>query len=202
MNSTFATNPEPVIPEESISQVVDFTVPNYISYTAKIQDEPFGHLMPSATDMKNAFYNEPPPPYEAPDLEPGTALLAASEETLEGDAAGAETLLESPIAAVGLLAVNAETSFQTSIDTNKDLSGAGVAGHSFGASYQARTDANHDSIVGLENLGLVGLGSLVGPEGAIAGLGLAALNSTFNSAPVATVQSDTGSQIPVSALNS
>jgi hypothetical protein len=202
MNSTFATNPEPVIPEESISQVIDFTIPNYLSYNAKIQDEPFGHLMPSVGDMKNYFYNEPPPAYEAPDTEPGVAILAASEDTLVGESSSAEALLESPMAAVGLLAVNAETSFQTGVDTNKDLSGNGVAGHSFGASYQAREDANHDSTVGLENMGLVGVGSFLGPEGTIAGLGLAALNSTFNSAPVATVQSDTGMQIPVSALGS
>jgi len=205
LQSTFSSNPEPVIPEESISQIIDFSIPNFISTNAKMEQEPFSHLMPSPSDMNEVFNSVNVPDLEKPSIdeihEEGSAALASEELTPEAEISSAESVLEAPVAAFGMLAVSQAASFQANIDVNKDLSGQGVAGHSFGAAYQAREDQAHDSTVGLENMGLVGAGSLLGPEGTIAGLGLAAINSTFNTSPVATVQSDTGAQIPVSALN-
>lgn len=91
---------------------------------------------------------------------------------------------------------------QAEMDLNKNLSGQGVAGFSFGSAFQSRVETAHDNLVGTENSAMIGLGSLAGPYGVAAGMLAGGLNSVFNQPEEATVQNNTGEQIPVSALNS
>lgn len=86
-------------------------------------------------------------------------------------------------------------SHQAMLDTNKDMLGEGVAGHSFAASYQARSDASHDNLVGAENAAMIGAGSMLGPWGTAAGMLAGAVNSVFNQNPTITVTTNTGDQI-------
>lgn len=91
---------------------------------------------------------------------------------------------------------------QSEIDVNKNLSGEGIAGHTFGSAFQARTETAHDNLVGTENSLMIGLGSLGGPYGVAAAMFAGGMNSAFNQSEEATVQSNTGDQVPVSALTS
>lgn len=121
--------------------------------------------------------------------------IVASEESVSEFAGGAAIL-----GGIGAAVASHVASNTSAQDVNSDLSGHGLGGSDFGAAFQAREDSQHDSTVGIENMSLIGISSLAGPEGLAAGLITAGLNSAFNQADVATVQSNLGTQVPVNNI--
>jgi hypothetical protein len=102
--------------------------------------------------------------------------------------------------AVAAAGASAIASHQATVDTNKDVTGQGLAGDSFGSAFQAREDASHDQTVGIENAALVAGSAFLGPEALAVGMIGAGINSAFNDAPEASVQSNLGTDVPVSNL--
>lgn len=100
-------------------------------------------------------------------------------------------------AAAGATAI---ASHQATQDVNKDLSGQGVAGSSFGAAFQARTDSSQDQAVGIENAAIIAGSALLGPESLAVGMIGAGINSALNTPAEASVQSNLGTDVPVSNL--
>jgi len=121
-------------------------------------------------------------------------------EELTPESIALESADASMLGAVAAAGANSLANSQATQDVNRDLNGQGVAGSSFGASFQARADASHDQTVGIENVGMIAGSAFLGPEALAGGLIAAGLNSAFNSAPVATVQSNLGTQVPVSDM--
>lgn len=127
--------------------------------------------------------------------------LEVSEGFEEAEAALPEAFGDATfLGGLGVAMASHLASGQSTQDVNKDLSGQGVAGSDFGSAFQAREDAQHDFQVGMENMALIGGSALAGPEGLAVGLISAGLNSAFNQADVASVQSNLGTQIPVDSM--
>uniref|UniRef100_A0AAU8JNV1 Uncharacterized protein n=1 Tax=Chipolycivirus sp. TaxID=2809300 RepID=A0AAU8JNV1_9VIRU len=127
--------------------------------------------------------------------------LEASEGVEEAESVAPEAFGDSTfLGGLGVAMASHLASNQVTQDVNKDLSGQGVAGSDFGSAFQAREDAQHDSQVGMENMALIGGSALLGPEGLAVGLISAGMNSAFNQADVASVQSNLGTQVPVNSM--
>jgi len=140
----------------------------------------------------------PGPPYDifgiqgidSPTVEEGDAeepFINAAEEASSG--AGLMIGLAGGAIAEGL------AQEQATADSNKDLMGQGVSGHTFASGFQARSDASHDSLVGHENAAMITLGSAFGEEGIAAGVALAAANTFFNTNSQVEVPSNTGQMV-------
>ena len=143
----------------------------------------------------------------------GNQLTLPSEEVAEetgssfissevGETAGVEigAGLEAP-SLLGIGAAQIVSSFVGGRTVTEDKLGEGVAGNTFGQNFQTAVDQQHSENVTLENMALVGAGSLFGPEGTAVGLVAAGANLLINQPDEATIQSNLGTQVPVSNLN-
>jgi len=141
----------------------------------------------------------PGPPYDIfgiqgidrPEIEEGDAEEAFinTAESVTSSGAGMMIGLAGGAIAEGL------AQEQATADSNQDLMGQGVAGHSFASTFQARSDASHDALVGHENAAMITLGSAFGEEGIAAGVALAAANTFFNTNSQVEVPSNTGQMV-------
>lgn len=102
---------------------------------------------------------------------------------------------------LGIGAAQIASSYVGGRTVTADRLGEGVAGNSFGQNFQTISDQQHSENVTLENIALVGVGSLFGPEGTAAGLVAAGANLLLNQPDEATITSNIGTQVPVSNIN-
>lgn len=132
------------------------------------------------------------PGSEIPEVEAGLSFEEPILNTAEIFSESSGSML---LGIAGATLAEGLASHQAMLDTNKDMLGEGVAGHSFAASYQARSDASHDNLVGSENAAMIGAGSMLGPWGTAATMLAGAVNSVFNQNPTVQVTTNTGDQI-------
>lgn len=123
----------------------------------------------------------------AKDIEPAFGDF----QSIEFNAASA------PLTMGAMVLSNTASSYQTSLDQNKDLSGRGVAGNDWESAFQARADVTHDELVSNENMGIIAASSLLGPEGLAVGLVAAGANSLLNTTENVSVTANTGQQVTV-----
>jgi len=133
---------------------------------------------------------------EEPEISEMEELDIPESESLAADAPAGF------LGAAAAAGATALASHQATQDVNKDMSGQGVAGSSFGAAFQARADASHDQTVGIENAAIIAGSALFGPESLAVGMIGAGINSALNTPAEATVQSNLGTDVPVSNLAS
>lgn len=85
---------------------------------------------------------------------------------------------------------------QTDQLLQKDYTGQGAAGHSFAIGAQEKSDSLFEEQQTLIRGGLIGVGSLFGPEGLAIGTAAAGIESAMFSPPTAQVPAEGGMDIP------
>lgn len=139
------------------------------------------------------------PPLEEVAEETGEELVSSEV----GETATAESGLSELVgpSLIGIGAAQIASSYVGGRTVTTDRLGEGVAGNSFGQNFQTISDQQHAENVTLENIALVGVGSLFGPEGTAVGLAAAGANLLLNQPDEATITSNMGTQVPVSNIN-